>query len=174
MSEEEIEELKKREEKEVKVGEEGLKSKAKKQFFNEVRDWIADESMERLKELIKEGMLVEELYEKKREEEFENAIQALRIEKTKVLALKILIARYLRGEIDKYDFARRILAITHAEDKEILKAALTPKETEDPAVTLFKLQFIKDMMEKSKEDEEIDFNKILAFLAIRIAMQPQP
>jgi len=114
MSEEEIEELKKREEKEVKAGEEGLKAKAKKQFFKEVSNWIADEAMENLKELIKNGMLVRELYEKKREEEFENAIQAARIEKTKNLALRILLLRYLRGEIDKYDLARRILVVTYA------------------------------------------------------------
>jgi len=59
-------------------------------------------------------------------------------------------------------------------DKEILKVALTPKEAEDPFVTVFKLQFLKDMLDKSKKGEEIDLNKLLTFMAIKTAMQPQP
>lgn len=59
-------------------------------------------------------------------------------------------------------------------DKEILKIALTPKEGEDPFVTIFKIQMFRDMMDRYKKGEELDLNKILTFMAIKTAMQPQP
>jgi len=59
-------------------------------------------------------------------------------------------------------------------DKELLKLALAPKEGEDPFVTIFKMQLFKDMMERQKKGEDIDLGKILSFMAIKTAMQPQP
>jgi len=59
-------------------------------------------------------------------------------------------------------------------DKELLKVALTPKEGEDPFVTIFKIQMFRDMLDKTKKGEEIDLNKLLTFMAIKTAMQPQP
>jgi hypothetical protein len=59
-------------------------------------------------------------------------------------------------------------------DKELLKLALEPKQQEDPMVTIYKLQLFRDLLERQKKGEEIDMNKILTFMAIRTAMQPQP
>jgi hypothetical protein len=59
-------------------------------------------------------------------------------------------------------------------DRELLKLALEPKQQEDPMVTIYKLQLFRDLLERQKKGEDIDMNKILTFMAIRTAMQPQP
>jgi hypothetical protein len=59
-------------------------------------------------------------------------------------------------------------------DKELLKLALEPKQQEDPLIYLMRVSMIRDMLERQKKGEDIDMNKILTFMAIRTAMQPQP
>ena len=59
-------------------------------------------------------------------------------------------------------------------DRELLKLALEPKQQEDPMVTIYKLQLFRELLERQKKGEDIDMNKILTFMAIRTAMQPQP
>jgi len=118
MSDEEIEELRKKEAREKKIKEvkkdEIYKAKSGKALLKDIQEAIAEESLRRHRELLNTGLFVEKLWEKKKEQEFLNAIQQARIEKTKNLALKILMLRYLRGEIDKRELARRILVVTYA------------------------------------------------------------
>lgn len=115
MSDEEIEELKAVEKEEkAEIGEESLKAKAKKQFFKEIRDRVADESLERLRELIKLGAIVEELYQEKREQAFLNAVQMARNEEIKNYLIKLFVFHYLKGHIDKTELAKKILAISYA------------------------------------------------------------
>jgi hypothetical protein len=59
-------------------------------------------------------------------------------------------------------------------DRELLRLALEPKQQEDPLIYLMRVSMIRDMLERQKKGEDIDMNKILTFMAIRTAMQPQP
>jgi hypothetical protein len=59
-------------------------------------------------------------------------------------------------------------------DREILRLALEPKQQEDPLIYMMRVNMIQQMLERTKKGEELDMNKILTFMAIKTAMQPQP
>jgi len=91
-----------------------FKGKAEKLLLREMQDLVAEESLERLRELLNNGLLVEELYEKKREQAFLNAIQKARNEEIKNYVTRLFVILYLKGYIDKTELARKILAIKYA------------------------------------------------------------
>jgi hypothetical protein len=59
-------------------------------------------------------------------------------------------------------------------DKDLLRLALEPKQQEDPLIYMMRVNMIQQMLDRAKKGEELDMNKILTFMAIKTAMQPQP
>jgi len=59
-------------------------------------------------------------------------------------------------------------------DKELLKLVLEPKQQEDPLIYMMRISMLRELLERFKKGEDVDMNKILTFMAIRTAMQPQP
>lgn len=58
-------------------------------------------------------------------------------------------------------------------DKEMLKLLAAPREHEDPMVAIWRMQFMRDIVERQRKGEEIDFNKVITFMTIKTALQPQ-
>jgi len=82
MTDDEIEDLKK-ERKEKTIEEKGFATKAERVLLKEIRDLIANESLERIRDLMNYGLVIEALWEKKREEILKQALLKAKNEEIK-------------------------------------------------------------------------------------------
>jgi hypothetical protein len=115
MSNEEIEDLKEREREGGKLIEDkSLTVKARKTMLKELSNIIAEQSLENLRDLVSYGQFLQAYYDQVQRENLMKLIQKLRNKEVKEYVTKILLFRFLRGELDKEEFLKRFMVIYYA------------------------------------------------------------
>jgi len=91
-----------------------LRRKALQNQIKEVIDRIADESLENLRDLISYGLILRSSYENYKMERINRIISESLKEKLKNRVFFYLLLRYMRNEIDRDEFLKRVLVIRYA------------------------------------------------------------
>jgi len=112
---EEVEEEEEEEEEDKGKGRgKDLRRKALQNQIKEVIDRIADESLENLRDLISYGLILRSSYENFKMERINRIISESLKEKLKNRVFFYLLLRYMRNEIDRDEFLKRVLVIRYA------------------------------------------------------------